>query len=64
MTRQNLDFKTKFYILVLKHDMSKTYRDALSVFYGSELEKKFVLEWLNATFEDAITHAVRNANEV
>lgn len=39
LTRSNLDFKSKFYILILKHNMSKTYRDALNVFYGSEIEK-------------------------
>lgn len=44
--------------------MAKTYRDTLTVFYGSELERRYIREWLNATYEDAITHAVRNANEV
>lgn len=45
-------------MLVLNHNMSKIYRDNQKVQFGTDAERDYVSGWLNAVYEDAITHAV------
>lgn len=60
----NNDFRMKFYELVLKHNMSKVYRDEQRCTVGTDLEREYVEGWLNAILEDAIATGIQNISEV
>ena len=60
----NNDFRMKFYELVLKHNMSKVFRDQQRCTVGTELEHQYVEGWLNAVLEDAIATGIQNISEV